>query len=260
MSIFKTTIASAILVSGLAADASAGWAMTSNTALPSYPPAQTDSCWMSSATADAASSGWVAAGSGDAYDDTPLCDVRVQNNATGVVQWGFTYTAKEGEPKEGWAKASADVRANGSVTLHSSNTAAVAVGYALVSSNLFGQVTAELTKSAGETSTSLLGELSLEIEGVGASVPVTVSTGTGTYPDQDVDTDTGQDCTNFVKLKAKSRSEMEFYADEGWLVARCDGWMVARASAKVTLGVCPDDKYPADEKPEEEQQGEGGKY
>lgn len=253
---FRSTIATTILLSGLAANASAGWTMTTNTNLPSFPAAQTDSCLLSAASASAGSSGWAATGSGYAYDDTPFCDVRVQNNATGVAQRAWSYKAEEGEPKKGWAKASGTVKADGSVTLHTSNSGAVAVGYSLVSSNMFSQVTAELTKSAGETETSIIGELSLEIEGFGATVPITVSTGTGTRPDEDKDIDTGQGCTNFVKIKAKSRAEMEFYADEGSLVAQCDGWMVATASASVGLGVCSEDQKPVDETPVNEKPGD----
>ena len=158
----------------LCSPAAADWVKVTNKYKGATPPPQTDACWNSSAVAWAWSVGTSAGGGGSATDDTPFCDVRVQNNATGwyLESWVFM---PESDGSQGWAKVWGEVHADASVTLVTSNTGAVAVGYALAKSNLFDQVTAELNESAAETSSSILGEISLEIEGFGASIPVKAS-------------------------------------------------------------------------------------
>lgn len=207
-----------------------------------FPAPDTDACTnvfgmqLGYAIANASSVGISAAGSGYAWDASLLCDVRVQQNATDYFLEVWKY--KPCEEEEGWAGLTAEVEATGFVDLRTSNTGAVAVGYALASSNMFDQVTAELTESAAETSTSIIGEVSLEIDGFGVAVPVTVSTGTGHYPDHDIDGDTAEDCLNYVKLKRKSRAQMEFYADDGFWVAECNGAMSATATGSISLSTC----------------------
>ncbi len=222
-------------------DKGVGWSLTTDEAFPDFPPEQTDWCvWFSSANAKAQSNGYAASGSGKAYDATLGCDVRVQNAATGVRLLAWTYCGNECFPK-GWGKVKASAKANGVVNLHTSNSAAVAVGYAVVASNLCGPVNAVIEKSAAETTSGTLGDIEFKIEDVGVTIPVKVSTGTGVYPDSDKDADVGEECTNFVKVKYKSKAYVEFYADEFVFDGSCDGNMSASGSASVTLGICEEE-------------------
>lgn len=234
-------LTSVVAVTALAPDATAGWSLTTDVSTPDYPSPDWDSCISSWAQALAISNGPTAIGSGYAWDNTIFCDVRVQKIATGVLLRGWTYTPVEGEPLEGWARVTGEVTASGEVRLRTSNSAAAAIGYALVESNMFSQVTAKLTKSAAETSSSGLGLVQLAIPGLGsATIPVTVSTGTGTYPDSDNDANVGEGCVNFLKLKYQSRAEMELFADEGvFYQAYCSGEMDAMATASIIMIACP---------------------
>lgn len=238
----KISLAAA-LTAVLAAPSVAGWSKTTNQYAPSFPAAQADSCVnpifgyvLGAANANTWSTGAAAHGDGFAWDVSLGCDVRVQNVATGFYLEAWTYTGED----EGWASTSGTVTATGVVKLLNADCAAAAIGYGQVTSSLFDLCAAKLDESAGETTSTGLGELSLEIEGVGGSVPVTVSTGEGTYPDNDQDADVGQDCVDFVKVKRKSRAQIEMYANSNIdIIGECNGSMDATAAVSVSLGVCP---------------------
>jgi hypothetical protein len=245
-------IAVTLAIAALAPSAKADWELTTDAGTPDTPDVATAACYIqippdsgggsflnSYAYAYAQSSGVYASGSGSADDSTVNCDVRVQNNATAYKLIALTFTPDE-PGQAGWACVEVEVKAEAEVTLRNANTAAVAVGYSLVSSNLCNQVTAKLVESAAETSSSLLANISVPIQGFKVSFPVTVSTGTGDFPDSDASATAGQMCTNFVTVNHKCRSRMEFYADEVIWRAECKGWMWAESESWLALSVCPE--------------------
>ncbi len=218
--------------------ASAGWVQHVDTDMPDFPPIDQDTCGLAIGFAIASSTGPFAVGSGQARDGTAFCEITCQNVAVGYTLESFLF-----EPdypwQQGYVDAEASVSADGEVELVSGHVAATAIGYALVDSNIFSQVTAVLTQSAAESSASLLGTLSLKIEGVGASVPITIASGHGTFIDTDADGAVATACTNLFELKHKSRAQMYFYADESILhVGECNGQMMALGQVEFVLDDC----------------------
>lgn len=177
------------------------------------------------ASARAESDGSVASGRGSAWDTSLGCDVLNVAVATGLSSRSYAYVGT----KTGEVEMNANVNATGRANLVDADCAAAALGYSEFSSNITPTITAILSQSAGQTSSSQLGNVGVAYGGLQVGVNVTVGTGTGSYSDQDTNATNMVARTGYYFLQHRARAYIKVWANEDlWgISASCNADMQA---------------------------------
>jgi hypothetical protein len=173
-------------------------------------------------------------GSANAWDNCTGDDVRMMEAGTSSYSMGFQYIGQ----RQGLIRlAKYSVQVAGYVHLVDDDCAAAALGFAEFSPVPGGPIAVGLSKSAGETTSTALGDLEGVYSGLGVNFPIIVTTGEGEYRDENKDSRSGLVFqNNTFSFSARCRGYMEVWANSYLAgTASCHGSMWGRIVADISL-------------------------